>query len=279
MKKTINPFNPTIFHITHVKSGSQWVMQVLKECAPERLIDPKVGVGHLKSGPLVPGAIYPTLYIPKHRLDLVLVSYIFILRLRLYKEGPGTRALLKNWYNFHIKKEPRRQFVVIRDIRDALVSLYFSLKVSHPVLAASNVGDGRKALNELNFEDGFLYLISQRGSAISDIQRTWLPVWQKGDALLIRYEELVADELVTFSKILGYCQMEINPMHVRNVVERNSFEKMTGRHKGEEDVTAHHRKGIVGDWRNYFTDKIKEEVKLRYGQLLIDTGYEKDMNW
>lgn len=271
-------FQPTIFHITHVKSGSQWVMQILKECAPERLIEPKVGVGHFKSGALAPGAIYPTLYIPLHRFDLVLASRFFPSRMRLYKEGPGLRALYQNWFNFQLKKSPVRKFVVIRDIRDALVSLYFSLKVSHPLIS-NNVGDGRKVLNELSFEDGFLYLIKQRGNAISDVQRTWIPVCREGKALLVRYEDLIADELVTFSRILGYCQLEVDPKYVRGVVERNSFENMTGRHKGEEDITAHHRKGIVGDWRNYFTDKIKDEVRKQFGKLLIDTGYEKDLNW
>lgn len=271
---------PTIFHITHVKSGSQWVMQVLKECAPQRLVQPQVGVGHFfKNGPISTGSIYPTLYIPQHRFDLVMGFRFFPTKLHLYREGPGARALYQNWLNFRYNRNPVRKFVVIRDIRDALVSLYFSLKVSHPVLANSNVSDGRKALNEMDFEKGFLFMINQRGSAISDIQRTWLPYCRAGGALLVRYEDLVADELVTFSRILGYCQMDVDPRHVRNVVERNSFEKMTGRHKGEEDITAHHRKGIVGDWRNYFTDPVKEEVKRRYGQLLIDTGYEKDMEW
>jgi len=29
---------PTIFHITYHKAGSQWVAEILKHCAPERLL-------------------------------------------------------------------------------------------------------------------------------------------------------------------------------------------------------------------------------------------------
>jgi len=39
------------------------------------------------------------------------------------------------------------------------------------------------------------------------------------------------------------------------------------------------RKGIVGDWRNLFTQKHKDYFKEMAGQLLIDLGYEHDLNW
>jgi len=39
------------------------------------------------------------------------------------------------------------------------------------------------------------------------------------------------------------------------------------------------RKGIAGDWRNYLRGSLKEAFKERYGDLLVTTGYEKDLNW
>jgi len=60
----------------------------------------------------------------------------------------------------------------------------------------------------------------------------------------------------------------------------NRFEAQTGgRPRGVEDVTAHQRKGVAGDWRNHFTDRIKRAFKARYGGLLVATGYEKDLDW
>ena len=63
------------------------------------------------------------------------------------------------------------------------------------------------------------------------------------------------------------------------MVTFNSFEKATGRTPGTEDVNAHLRKGIAGDWQNHFTDRLKTEFKRRYSETLIRTGYEKDSNW
>jgi hypothetical protein len=39
------------------------------------------------------------------------------------------------------------------------------------------------------------------------------------------------------------------------------------------------RKGIIGDWRNYFTSEHKQAFKNVAGQLLIDLGYEPNFDW
>jgi hypothetical protein len=39
------------------------------------------------------------------------------------------------------------------------------------------------------------------------------------------------------------------------------------------------RKGHVGDWREEFTPKVKDEFKRRAGDWLIRLGYEKDNDW
>lgn len=39
------------------------------------------------------------------------------------------------------------------------------------------------------------------------------------------------------------------------------------------------RSGKIGSWRTHFTPEHKELFKKVAGQLLIDLGYEKDMNW
>ncbi|CAM3901659.1 sulfotransferase domain-containing protein [Cohnella lubricantis] len=39
------------------------------------------------------------------------------------------------------------------------------------------------------------------------------------------------------------------------------------------------RKGLIGSWRTEFSGRIKQLFKQNAGQLVIDTGYEKTMNW
>lgn len=63
------------------------------------------------------------------------------------------------------------------------------------------------------------------------------------------------------------------------MVETNSFERVSGRLRGEESGTNFLRKGVAGDWREIFTKRDKEVFKEEAGELLIGLGYEKDTSW
>jgi hypothetical protein len=39
------------------------------------------------------------------------------------------------------------------------------------------------------------------------------------------------------------------------------------------------RKGVIGDWRNHFTEEHKSIFKELAGQQLIELGYERDLKW
>ncbi|SRR5713101_160520 len=41
---------PTIFHITHLKAGSQWVAEILRQSAPERFVTCKIVDPHAMQG-------------------------------------------------------------------------------------------------------------------------------------------------------------------------------------------------------------------------------------
>lgn len=265
---------PVILHITQHKAGSQWVAEILKHCvSPACVVLPQQAAAHFKPEHLRPGALFLTVYLPRNKVEAVTANF----------------------------SGPIRRFVVIRDLRDTLVSLYFSLRYSHPT-STLNL-QARTALLPLDLEEGMFTLLTKSlkiendlfprltpGTAelaaqpaplsqiecIARLQNSWIAA---PDRLLIRYEELVADEQSTFKTIIDYCQIPIAPRRLHYLVADNSFSAMTGRQPGQEDIMAHARKGIVGDWRNYFTDAIKAEFKARYGEHLIYTGYEKDLHW
>jgi lipopolysaccharide transport system ATP-binding protein len=104
--------------------------------------------------------------------------------------------------------------------------------------------------------------------------------WVSGAESLIRYEDLIEhDEEILTSLLLDHCRLAIEPARVREAVRKNRFEARTGRKPGSENARSHQRKGIAGDWRNHFTDKVRAEFKRCYGSLLIANGYEKHSNW
>jgi hypothetical protein len=264
----------TVFHITHPKAGSQWVANVLKQCAPRRFVPQKVGVAQFKKNPIKPGGIYSGVYVTRPHFEAIMSPGAGFDRktYRRFLQHPFPFAL--NWFNFQIQGKPYLSFVVIRDLRDTLISLYFSLKTSHPLLTGRHA-ERRRILNTLDKDDGLVYLMVEVLKNQSVIQLSWLGE----DALFVKYEELLADEHAVFERIIDYGQIDIDRKRLHEIVRDNSFETISGRKRGTEDETAHQRKGVAGDWRNHFSGRVKEEFKKRFGKTLIKTGYERDLNW
>jgi hypothetical protein len=236
---------PTVFHVTHHKAGSQWVHRLLQALAFDRLVLPEVQNNQFLNRPVEAGKIYPTLYVTREQFESV--------------------RLPRHW----------RRFVVIRDLRDTLVSLYFSLKNSHKVLT-DRIRSRRATLSELSQEDGLLLLAECDLTPMAQVQWSWLAAGEE----LIKYEDLlVHDEEILARVLLGHCRLNVDRGRFREVVRANRFEALSGRKPGAEDAHAHERKGIAGDWRNYFTDRVRAEFKRCYGSLLVATGYEKNFDW
>jgi lipopolysaccharide transport system ATP-binding protein len=236
----------TIFHVTHYKAGSQWVNRILMALAPDRVVTPEVESNHFLRRPIVPGGVYPTVYVTREQFEAVQV--------------------------------PRnsRRIVVIRDLRDTLVSAYFSLRSSHAQMHPW-ITETRQTLQQASVEDGMFWLCGPWLRVTADIQRSWVAAREP----LVRYEDLLTDDLgILERELVGRCRMRVTRERLKEVVLANRFATRTqGRNRGTEDLESHERKGIAGDWKNHFTDKIAKVVKKRYGDLLVATGYEKDNTW
>lgn len=256
--------------------------EILKLCAPERFIawdNIPPNVPRLLTQPLILRKMYGTVYLPRDEFEQGV----------LQKTSPGAllkdlsrhpRKVMLNWWNLKLWKKPIRCFVVIRDLRDALISYYFSMRMSHPVISP-HISHARTVLNALEQEEGILAamldpLIGETIAVSSQIQRTWLGA---GNVLFLRYEDFLDNEYPMFEKIVEYCRLDIDRDRLHEIIRYNVFERVSGRKRGVEDTASHLRKGIVGDWKNHFTARIKDEFKKLYGDLLIKTGYEKDPNW
>jgi len=235
--------SPTVFHITHWKAGSQWVKAVLTAAQPDRVVPQKLFVAHVLVDPIKPGMIYPGVYLSREQFNAIVIP------------------------------QPDIKFIIIRDLRDTLISWYFSLKISHPI--NERVQGFREKLNSLDFEQGLIYLMETRLRDVARIQMSWI----NSNEFIVCYEDLLANEEEHFGRILTHCQIELQEDKLHDIITANSFETVTGRKKGEEEIASHYRKGIAGDWKNYFSKAIKVEFKERFGDVLIQTGYEIDNNW
>jgi lipopolysaccharide transport system ATP-binding protein len=236
---------PALIHVTHWKAGSQWILKVLKQCFPDRIVEPVPYQSQFLGSPVQRGKIYPTVYVTKPEFDSA-------------RCPPGTR-----------------HFVIIRDLRDTLASAYFSIKISHPLIAGEIVA-WRSTLDRLSTEDGLIYLIENWLPYCSRIQQTWKDAGEP----LLRYEDLLGNDVEMLEAILLTTPgLPVDRERLRQAIVANRFESLTGRALGTQELSAHERVGAPGDWRNHFTDRVKDVFKMRHGELLVATGYEPDLDW
>lgn len=163
--------------------------------------------------------------------------------------------------------------VLFRDLRDVAVSHYFYVRNTpwhpeYPVYAGLDVEGGLCAFAERTLGPF----------------RDWVTSWQTNRdpsrSLVIRYEEMLADGVGTLGEVARLFELGGGEEQVREVVEAHSFERMSGgRGKGQEDAGQFVRKGTSGDWRNHFTDRVREMFKHEIGAFLIEHGYEADDAW
>ena len=109
--------------------------------------------------------------------------------------------------------------------------------------------------------------------------RLLLEAREKHGVHCVSYEGLQADGDRVVTDILNYLQLPHSPDMVREMLERSSFEFMTGRKRGIEKVGGFNRKGVVGDWRSHFTLEDAETFQRICGDDLVALGYEANSGW
>jgi lipopolysaccharide transport system ATP-binding protein len=209
-------------------------------------VEPRIGSSQVRFWSVLPGKVYPTVYLGRHLFDPVRLP-------------PNSHVL-----------------VVIRDLRDTLISGYFSVLSTHGDIDRT-LTDLRQLIAGMSLEDGLIYMLDVWLAECAKIQLSWLEAGHP----LIRYEDLIRDDLAMYRQILiDQCGLDVTPERLERIILANRFEKITdGRQRGVEDRNNHYRKGVAGDWANHFTPRVTRAFKARYGGLLVETGYERDLDW
>lgn len=176
---------------------------------------------------------------------------------------------------------------LVRDGRDVLTSGVFHwLTKSYVDSDESDHVIQRRRL----FVDGDSSVQLRRFFADGEIE-TWADYWRQplqtiGRAReshrvrIMKYESMIGDLTHELEELLVFLGASTASSLVAGCVERSSFKSMSGgRERGDADPTAHVRKGVVGDWRQYFTRADGERFHALAGAQLIATGYVHDESW
>ena len=245
-----SPKVPTLMHVTHAKAGSTWIANVLRtlftnRVAPRGPLVAKASGGDISKHHFEAGWIYPAMF------------------------------MTRGEFLAHAELSDAKRFVVIRDPRDTLVSLYFSLKYSHPLDETGQKKKEREMLQSLSVEEGLAHLLEHQLARVAAIQSSWLGTGE----LVLRYEDLLEDQTLLSDLLLNKLQLPTTPAALARALEKNKFESVFKRKLGEVDEASHGRQGLPGDWKNHFTPALRRRFHEKHGAALIAAGYEKDESW
>lgn len=249
----------TIYHCCIQKSASQWF-------------------GYFWKDPLIRQYLNLIHIDPKD--DFLLRNRRTRLRLRLLPSKEILGPLFIRYHDYHElpKSDRSKTFYVMRDPRDVIISSYYSALYSHN--PNHEINAMREILSNSTKSEGLEFLIHSSQIGVLSVLDEWIHAPTDERVKFFKYEDLFGEsQFKTFQSLMKHLSIDISDDELQEVLSRNQFQKISGRHKGTENVHHHYRKGVAGDWKNHFTEEHKKLFKTLSRNLLQELGYEKDYNW
>lgn len=244
-----------VFIDTYPKSGTTWMQQIVKLICNDGQDD----------GRKVDDAI-PWLERDGPHLDL--------------DESPSPR-FFKSHTPYHMMPggppaiSPAKYIYVARNPKDTAVSLFHHAR-------------GIKSFNYTGPWDHFLKLFMD-GQVESGLWFDHVLEWWKhkddSNVLFLKYEDMKKDLHLAVRATAAFIGHDVSSDVADQIVHQSTFESMKAnpasnyawksqyRHSTEP---AFMRKGVVGDWANYFTPEQNEAFEMLYRERMKNTGLEFD---
>lgn len=173
-----------------------------------------------------------------------------------------------------IAKPEEPIFLCLRDPKDVLISQYFSWKKTH-TNNSPHILKIREQLNEMSQKLGQRLLVHKGQVNFCNTVEGWLPQIAAGRVYLLKYEDLLTDFKAAMGPALEAAGLPLDAEGLAKLEEKYSFSAVTNRSRGTEDTSSHYRKGVAGDWRNHFDDRLTELFDDRYGAICEALGYSR----
>lgn len=175
------------------------------------------------------------------------------------------------------KPHDYRAFFVMRDPRDIVVSWYYSMRYSHASMDG-RFDEVREDLGGRSEREGLkraMDLLAGSAQLFPGL-RSWAGAPARDQrVLLVRYEDLTGPRSAeAFGQLFAHCDIRLSGPALAELLGDHSFERMSGRRRGQEDVKSHYRKGKAGDWKEHLDDDLIEHFREVTGDLLEELGYE-----
>lgn len=180
-----------------------------------------------------------------------------------------------------LKESGIRNFLIVRDLRDIAVSNAFYILQKdkshrlHSYFNRLNSFDECLSASIIGIE-GCLLSDGIRSKSIGEHAKSFLPWFDDSNCLVVKFEDLIG----TMGGGDDMTQKETVGLIIRHLnlpVDVDELDRIANATFSSNARTF--RKGIIGDWRNHFTEKHKKQFKDVAGDALIKMGYEKSFDW
>lgn len=221
-------------------------------------------------------------------------DFIFLSHLK-YSQKNKRKFQGKDIKKFFIYRDPRDQLISFLFWSETLLNInYYYHKylssILNPIFLKAT-GGNHCIYDNLTFNEKIFELI-YRGSSyydvwgnykdknyktqgIAEFYYSYLPWLKEQDFCIIKFENLIGlhgggteiTQLNEIKKITKYLNKKLTDQEIKIIAK-----KIFG-------GTATFKSGTIGKWKKYFNNNHKIAFKEIAGNLLIELGYESDLNW
>ena len=237
----------SVFVFSHAKAGSTLIMSIVQD------ICRAIGLAYVD----LPGACFD-LGIREHSLP---ASVTDIFKPRGYAYG-GYRHLPTGYSIPGLRRH--KSILFVRDPRDCVTSLYYSLAYSHVLPEASGelarqLTDQRERVRKQSIDDftreRMELLMAHMGRYAAELQAN-------PNMRLIRYEESIYVKIALVDRILRHFGWTLDPETIRRIADRHDIRP------DRETPDSHIRQVHPGDHRSKLSADLVARINSNYGEIL-----------
>jgi MoaA/NifB/PqqE/SkfB family radical SAM enzyme len=154
----------------------------------------------------------------------------------------GVRCVKTHFASRAAVDDPRTRFLyVYRDPRDVLVSTFHYARVG-PAASHFEGRTSREVLHEL-----VPRVVPMLRRSLEDAARADLPA----STLLVGYRQLIEEPAAEIARIARHVDVHLPARFAAAIAARHSFERESGRSRGNEDRASYFRRGVVGGFGDF----------------------------
>ncbi|XP_074606272.1 LOW QUALITY PROTEIN: amine sulfotransferase-like [Acropora palmata] len=249
-----------VFVVSYPKSGTTWTQEIVWQIHNEGKVS-KENIGRR-----VPFLEFPTVeYTTKPDFESLPSP-------RLIKSHLTADTIPKG----SDKSSPCKYIYVYRNPKDVSVSFFFFLKGMAGVETnKENAFSGPwEFFVDLFIEGDVPY------SKWNDHVLSWWKHREDPNVLFLKYEDMLKDLPSHVRRIADFLQKTLSDEIIDRIAEQCTFKEMMRYPKtfkiteGDDEIGLILRKGVVGDWKNYFTPEMNERFEKEVLAKLKGTGLE-----